>query len=548
MSLSLACWPQGLAAFRQNTQIDAWVVGVWQPTKGATRPNVWAQAVDAWPSEGLAGWLQWTLAGAPWFRARLGDTLALPTYGKLPVGTVWLVGLGKPEAWAPDKLRRAGASLVRAAQKRQQATLAWLLEPEPNDADMQAAGRCLAEGITLGQYQFNKYKQAFSATAPAAEDDIDDEAATPEPPPVDVTQVWVLPPQLLDDAMAPAPGNLLQGLHWGQVVAQQVNVARNWVNDSANVVTPIFLAEEAQALAQRYPQWLACQTYDLPWARETGMGAFVQVAKGSNEPAQFIHLRYQPPQPPEKTVALVGKGITFDSGGLSLKPAGSMETMKLDMAGGAAVLATMGAIARLADETGSVLPFAVDAYVPACENMPSGHAGRPGDVIRSLSGKTIEINNTDAEGRLVLADALTWAQRQSPPPDEIIDLATLTGACVVALGKAAAGLMGSDDGLLARLRDAGEAAGERLWHLPLLEAYQGFLKSDVADLINSGAKGEAGASAGGMFLKSFIEGKRPWAHLDIAGPAYISKEQPETPKGGTGFGVRTLVYYLYMVQ
>jgi leucyl aminopeptidase len=199
----------------------------------------------------------------------------------------------------------------------------------------------------------------------------------------------------------------------------------------------------------------------------------------------------------------------------------------------------MKAIAELQN-----LPIQVDCFVPTCENMPSGCATKPGDIVTSLNGKTIEINNTDAEGRLVLCDALTYAQKEVNP-DELLDLATLTGACVVALGKAAAGIMGTNEDLIDRLRKAGEAGGEKLWPLPLYDEYKSYLKSDVADLINAGAKGEAGSSAGGMFLKEFVDKNRAWSHLDIAGPAWVTSDTPEVPKGATGFGVRTLLYYLY---
>jgi leucyl aminopeptidase len=306
------------------------------------------------------------------------------------------------------------------------------------------------------------------------------------------------------------------------------------VNDSANYVTPDFLKTQAEAIPG-----LTCKVLNSKQIQAQGMGAFALVAQGSEQPAYLIHLSYQPKGKVERKIALVGKGITFDSGGLSLKPSASMETMKMDMAGAAVVLATMKTIAELQD-----LPIRVDAFIPTCENMPSGGSSKPGDIVTAMNGKTIEVNNTDAEGRLILCDALTYAQQQVDP-DELIDLATLTGACIVALGKAAAGIMGTDDALIDRLRKAGEAGGEKLWPLPLYDEYKSFLKSDVADLINSGAKGEAGSSAGGMFLKEFVDKNRAWCHLDIAGPAWLTAEQPEIPKGGTGFGVRTLLYYLY---
>ncbi|MGH9549375.1 MAG: M17 family metallopeptidase, partial [Terriglobales bacterium] len=266
-----------------------------------------------------------------------------------------------------------------------------------------------------------------------------------------------------------------------------------------------------------------------------GMGSFLGVARGAAEPAKFVTIKYEAPGA-KRTVAVVGKGITFDSGGLSLKPAVSMEHMKYDMSGAAAVLATMQVVGTLKPDV-SVL-----GVLAATENMPGDAAMHPGDVLKAMNGKTIEVNNTDAEGRLVLADALTYACRQGA--DELIDIATLTGAIVTALGRAAAGLMGSDQQLVQRLIDAGDEAGEKLWQMPLYEEYKDTLKSDIADLKNAGSRGEAGSSSAAMFLREFVEGGKPWAHLDIAGPGWLEKERDEMNKGGTAFGVRTICHYI----
>ncbi len=262
------------------------------------------------------------------------------------------------------------------------------------------------------------------------------------------------------------------------------------------------------------------------------MGAFCSVARGSDEPARFIILDYKPhtkKTPP--TIVLIGKAITFDSGGISIKPSQGMEEMKTDMAGGAAVLGAMQAAAALK------LPVHVVGIVPATENMPSGHALKPGDIIKAMSGKTIEIITTDAEGRLILADSLTYAQRYKPAA--IIDLATLTGACIIALGHAASGVMSTDEKLTKKIQAAAEATGEKVWPLPLYEEYAEQLKSDVADLKNSGGR-PAGAITAGCFLKEFA-GTIPWAHIDIAGTAWAAKPLPYTPKGASGIGVRLLV-------
>jgi leucyl aminopeptidase len=260
------------------------------------------------------------------------------------------------------------------------------------------------------------------------------------------------------------------------------------------------------------------------------------VGQGSAQPTRVVYVTYDPdPEADLPHVALVGKGITFDSGGLSLKPAESMMTMKTDMSGAAAVVATLAACRRLA------IQVRVIGIMPTTENMPGGRATKPGDVLRTRSGKTIEVLNTDAEGRLVLADGLTLAAEESP--DAIVDLATLTGACVVALGSSIAGLMGNDDRLIAAVGEASKRAGEATWHLPLPSGYRSQIDSEIADMKNIGAAGEAGALAAGLLLEEFV-GTTPWAHLDIAGPARSEEDKGYRRKGATGFGVRTLIELL----
>lgn len=501
-----------------RVESDALVVNLFE---GVQSPAGGTGAVDA----ALGGVIAQALSVEPvTFKGKLGDTLVLPTYGKLPARYVVLVGLGKSDALTGASLRRASAAAVRTCRKLKAASVATLLHGAGvGGFDVTAAARLLSEGALLGGYRFTQRKGK-----PKTSDGVPDADAE--------TSATAYPASLtiVEQAADRVPA-IEQGVHQGKIIAEHVNLARDWVNDSANYVTPTFLKQQAEAIPG-----LQCTVLDRAQIQANGMGLFELVAQGSDQPPYLIHLCYTPKNPPQKTIALVGKGITFDSGGLSIKPAGSMETMKMDMAGAAAVIATMKALAAL----GNDLSVAVHGFVPTCENMVSGHSSRPGDIATAMNGKTVEVNNTDAEGRLILADALTYAQQQCQP-DELIDLATLTGACIVALGKAAAGIMGTDDDLIARLRQAGEAAGEKFWPLPLYDEYKSFLKSDVADLINSGAKGEAGSSAGGMFLREFVDADRAWAHLDIAGPAWAGTDQPEVPKGGTGFAVRTLLYYLY---
>jgi leucyl aminopeptidase len=331
----------------------------------------------------------------------------------------------------------------------------------------------------------------------------------------------------------PRPAALRPNLARAEALAAEVFRARDLVNEPASVKTPRFLAQQAERLAADVPG-LVAEIWDPKRIEREGLAGLLAVARGSYEEPRFIKLRHAA-KGARRRVALIGKAITFDSGGLSLKPAKSMETMKYDMAGGAAVLGAVAVAGRLG------LPVDVTAYVPATENLPGERAQKPGDVIRYLNGKTVEVLNTDAEGRLVLADALAIASRAKP--DAIVDLATLTGACRVALGNLYAAVMGNDQALVDALITAGGVAGEPLWQLPLVREYRDDLKSAVADLKNVSGGGEAGSIIAGLFLQEFVDGVA-WAHLDIAGPAFTEKDLPHAPRGGTGYGVRLLTRYL----
>jgi leucyl aminopeptidase len=317
-----------------------------------------------------------------------------------------------------------------------------------------------------------------------------------------------------------------------QALYRGIVLARDLVSHPGNVVTTGYLAKSAQELAARHK--LACKVLEMKELERLGMNALLAVGKGSAEPPRLIVLEYRGATRKEHPIVLVGKGITFDSGGISIKPGAGMEEMKTDMAGCAAV---MGAIEAAA---GLKLPVNLVAILPTAENMPDGKAYKPGDVITSMSGQTVEITNTDAEGRLILCDALHYALKYKP--GVMIDLATLTGACVVALGHEASGMMGNDQGLLGDLKKAGERSGERVWELPLWDSYGEVMKSDIADLKNAGSR-DGGSITAGWFLKQFV-GKTRWAHLDIAGTAWGDKARPYTPKGATGVGVRLLIEYL----
>jgi leucyl aminopeptidase len=309
-------------------------------------------------------------------------------------------------------------------------------------------------------------------------------------------------------------------------------MARDLVSHPGNVVTTGYLAEIARGLARRHN--LVCRVLEIDELEQLGMNALVAVGKGAAEPPRLIVLEYRGAVEKERPIVLIGKGITFDSGGISIKPGAGMEEMKTDMAGGAAVIGVMEVVATMK------LPVNLVVIIPTAENMPDGKAYKPGDVVTSMSGLTIEITNTDAEGRLILCDALHYAQKYNPVA--MIDLATLTGACVVALGHEASGVMGNNQRLLNALKKSGERSSERIWELPVWDCYGESMKSDIADLRNAGSR-DGGSITAGWFLKQFV-GKIPWAHLDIAGTAWCDKAKPCAPKGATGVGVRLLVEYL----
>jgi leucyl aminopeptidase len=419
---------------------------------------------------------------------------------------VLLVGLGKPEAFTIDALRQASATAATAARRLGVSSV--VLVPPAGDMEPGEVGQALTEGILLGLYTLKKYKTA------AENEDKDN-----------LRELSIL-----------ASGSTTQralesGVQRGQILAEAVHMARDLSNSPGNEVNPSYLAKQAQEIAAQTT--LRCHVLDIDGIREYQMGCLLGVAQGSEQPPAFIILEHAPTGAQEKPIVLVGKGITFDSGGISIKPAANMEDMKMDMSGGAAVLGTMQALAHLK------YPRRVVGLVPASENLPNGNAVKPGDILRAMSGKTVEVINTDAEGRLILADALAYAIQELQPAC-IIDLATLTGAVVVALGSQATGMMGTDKVMMDRLRAAGEYSAERVWELPLFEEYGKQIKSDFADIKNVSSNREAGSIIGGAFLKEFV-GDTPWVHLDIAGTAWTRENKPYIPKGATGVGIRLLV-------
>jgi leucyl aminopeptidase len=444
------------------------------------------------------------------FEGKPGQISYFHTAGAIPAERVLVVGLGPLRRGArardAEPMRRATAAAVRRARDLGAATIAVFM-PAPA-LSARARAQAVVEGALLGTYRFDKYLKEKNGKV--------------------VRTLTVLEPDRRSAAAA------RDGVRLGRIAAEATCLARDLVNEPANVVTPTFLARRAAEIAEE--SGLTLRVLDRAECATMGMGAYVGVAQGSEEPPKFIHLTYTPKGRARRRVVVIGKGITFDSGGLDLKSADGMLRMKDDMSGAAAVLGIFQALPRLKP------PVEVHGLIAATENMPSGTAQRPGDIVRAMNGLTIEIGNTDAEGRLTLADALAYAVEHIKP-DEMIDMATLTGAVVIALGQGVSGMMASDDGLAARVLAAADGAGERMWRLPLHDEYKDGLKSDVADLNNISSQRGAGAIVAGLFMREFTAGV-PWAHLDIAGTAFTERELPLGPKGATGVGVRTLLTYL----
>jgi leucyl aminopeptidase len=412
--------------------------------------------------------------------------------------------LGKKEKYSLEKLRHAVAKALSQARSLGSASLALEMQTLLGAFSQDRCARAAIEGARLSSYRFDKYKSKPS----------------PKSPVVTLTLTF-------RRGAVPAP--IRQALREAEIVCEAVNFARDLANEPANVMTPPALAETVKEMAKK--NHLTCRVLGQKEMKKLGMGGILAVSQGSNFPPQFIILENNVEH--QKPIVLVGKGITFDSGGISIKPSADMDKMKFDMCGAASVIGTMKAIANLG------LPVKVIGLAPVCENMPGSTAQRPGDIIRCLNGKTVEVLNTDAEGRLILADALSYAKRFSPRA--LVDIATLTGACAATFSGFASGLMGTDPDLVRKIKEAGEAAGERCWELPLWDEYADLIRATYADIQNISKK-NAGTITAGMFLKEFAEHTRSWAHLDIAGTAWNdSGSKSLFSIGATGIGVRLLV-------
>ena len=442
------------------------------------------------------------------FEAKSSQVALLYTAGKMPAKRIALVGLGKHGELNLEKIRSAVARVMqhlRSLNVKEAATSVNLnLIPGKKEKTVEA----VAEGALLGLYQYTPYKTV-------GREDLKE-----------MEQFNIIANEkdfsLTESAVKKA-----------QTICEAVNFTRDLISTPANEMTPTIMAQKAREIAGK--KNVSCKVIDKEKMIEIGMNALLGVASGSSQEPKFIILEYAGGKKNVAPIVLVGKGLTFDSGGISLKPAEKMDEMKTDMSGGAAV---MGAIMASADLQ---LPLNIIGIIPATENLPGGKAYKPGDILKSYSGKTIEVLNTDAEGRLILADALAFATEYKPAA--VIDVATLTGACIIALGDDVIGMLGTDDKLKKELEKAAQTTGERVWELPLWENYHELIKSDIADYKNTGGRA-AGTITAAAFLSKFV-GDYPWVHLDIAGPAWTTKDKNYIPKGASGVGVRLLIELLH---
>lgn len=451
-------------------------------------------------NEKLEGALQDLIADTE-FKGKEGN-IAVTRLSRLPIRKLILVGLGKADSLKLETVRRGAAQVAKTARKERCKTLGVSLPIYKDDPS--ATVSAIAEGIELGLYQDNRFKSDVEEKEPQLES-------------IDLLKL----------------AGQEAAIERAKMICSGVILARQLVAAPANAINPITLAETAQAIATEYG--LTLEILEREDCEKLGMGAFLGVAQASDLPPKFVHLTYKPTGIPRRKLAIIGKGLTFDSGGLNIKGAGSgIEAMKTDMGGAAATFGAAKAIGQLKPDV------EVHFISAVTENMISGRAMRPGDILTASNGKTIEVNNTDAEGRLTLADALVFAEKLGV--DAMVDLATLTGACVVALGDDIAGLWSPSDPVAEELLKASEQAGEKLWRMPLEEKYFEGLKSPIADMKNTGPRA-GGAITASLFLKQYVK-DTPWAHLDIAGPVWADKENGYHPTGATGFGVRTLVSWV----
>lgn len=436
---------------------------------------------------------------------KYGEIAIIHTWGAIGAKRVMLLGMGKKEELSTDKIRSLLGIAMRTAQKMHITSVATILSNFITENNtIKTAVQAVVEGSLLGTYQFNYYK-------------------TKQPHITTIETLHLIESKVENNSA------LNQCVHKATIIGNSVNLTRDLINHPAQYMTPTQMVIHAQEIAQQ--NGLEVSILEKEDMEREKMNALLSVSQGSIQPPKMIVLKYYGDVGTNQIMAFVGKGVTFDSGGISIKPSLNMDEMKDDMSGGAAVLGAMEAIGKLKPKINII------GIIPCTENMPSGNAYKPGDIIFSMSGKTIEIINTDAEGRLILADAITYARKLGAT--QIIDIATLTGACVVALGKITSGLLSNNSILCQKVLQAATDAGEKMWELPNFIEYKEQIKSSIADLKNSGGR-MAGAITAGTFIEEFVE-NLPWVHIDIAGTAYVEKENGYNPKGATGVGTRTLI-------
>jgi leucyl aminopeptidase len=449
------------------------------------------------------------MVGTDEMRGKQGDMIFIYRPGNIRAKRLLLIGAGKREDINFETIRKVAGTATRFLRSKGARSIATLRRSQ---LDLERSVQAFVEGALMGLFEPDMYK-----TENKEERRIDE-------------IIIVTSAEGAGDALA-------NGVERGHIIAEAVNLARELSNEPSSTLTPTELAERSREVASKYG--LDIDVLDEARMKELGMGALLGVARGSDEPAKMIVLRYEPDgtEPmgnDAEIIAIVGKGITFDTGGISIKPAENMEKMKYDMSGAAATLAAMQAIAQLKPNVNVI------GVMPTAENMPSGRAYKPGDVLRAMGGKTIEVINTDAEGRLILADAITYARKLGAT--KIIDLATLTGAVSIALGPFNVAIMGNDQAFIDEVRQAAKEVGERFWQLPMDDDYREFIKSDIADIKNSGGR-YAGTITAAWFLREFVD-DTTWAHLDIAGTAWENERKPYMSKGPTGVAIRTLINYV----
>jgi leucyl aminopeptidase len=488
----------------QQFEGDALAVGVFAGAEDLEGP---AAALDG----AMAGVIA-ALRASGEVTGAADEVTLLHTLGKIEPARVAIVGLGQRQRFTADRVRRSAAIACRALRRAGARHVGLALAWAESGVNLAQAARAATEGALLGLYEFNRYKGASDETA------ANGASANSGQQPRRIETITILG-RGREHALRAA-------VERGCMLADATNFARDLGNEPPNVLTPTELAARARAMAEEVG--LECEVLGREEMAALGMGALLGVAQGSAEPPQLIILRYRGGPADEPGLGLVGKGITFDSGGISIKPAERMDEMKMDMCGGAAVVGAMRAIAQLKPAIN------VTGLVPTTENMPGGKAYRPGDILRASNGKTIEIMNTDAEGRLILADALSHAVRLGLAP--IVDAATLTGAIVVSLGHIRAGLFSNDENLQRSIQQAAEAAGERVWPMPMDPEYEALIRSDIADVKQTGGRW-GGSIAAAKVLANFV-GDTPWAHLDIAGVNARAEREPDGDKGATGAAVR----------